>query len=159
LRVIDELLRQENVAWLGEGLDARSDDDDVGDFGVLRAFQSRIEFPESAVRAHSHLQVVSRSQELGAQSARRPQEPARASISQNQMVAGGRSRVVQIARELPEQIAPVFVEGLRLSGDLDDVFPVAANIAYSDKPDAFLGPPFKLVADDVVFFGFFKNPT
>ena len=40
LRVIDELLRQQNVAWLGEGLDARSDDDDVGNFGVLRAFQS-----------------------------------------------------------------------------------------------------------------------
>src|SRR5580700_7621974 len=82
--------------------------------------------------APTHLQIVSGGQKLGAQSASRPQEPARTSISQNQMVAGGRSRVVQIARELPEQIAPVFVEGLRPPGNLDDVFPIAANVANGD---------------------------
>ena len=70
LRVIDELLRQENVAWFGEGLDARSDDDDVGNFWVLRAFQSRIEFPEPAMRAHSHLQIVSGGQRVGRSSPR-----------------------------------------------------------------------------------------
>ena len=74
------------------------------------------------------------------------------------MVAGGRIRVVQITRELPEQIAPVFVESLRLPGDLDDVFPVAANIANGDKPDAFLRPPFKLVTDNVVLIEFFEKP-
>src|SRR5580698_4230015 len=66
------------------------------------------------------------------------------------MVASGRIGVVQIARELPEQIAPVFIEGLRPSRNLDHVFPVAANIANRDKSDAFLGPPFELVANDVV---------
>ena len=42
---------------------------------------------------------------------------------------------------------------------LDDVFPVAANIANGDKPDAFLGPPFKFVADDVVPVEFLKEPN
>ena len=87
---------------------------------------------------------------MPAEPARGVQQPARASIGEDQMVARGHVRVVQIARELPEQIAPVFVEGLRLAGDLDDVFPVAANVADGDKADAFLGPPFELVADDVV---------
>ena len=41
LRVIDELLRQENVAGLGERLDTCSDNDDVGNFRVLRAFEKR----------------------------------------------------------------------------------------------------------------------
>ena len=158
LRVVDELLREENVAWFGERLDARGDDNDVGNFGVLRAFESGIEFPEPAMRAHSHLQIVSGGRELAAQPARRAQQPARASIGQNQMVAGGRIRVVQIAGELPEQIAPVFVEGLRPPGNLNDVFPVAANIANGDKPDAFLGPPFELVADDVVLVQLFEKP-
>jgi hypothetical protein len=59
LRVVDELLREENVAWLGERLDTRGDDDDVRNFGVRRAFRGGIELPEAAVRAHSHLQIVS----------------------------------------------------------------------------------------------------
>src|SRR3984957_9465884 len=37
LRVVDELLREENIPSFGEGFDARGDDDNVGDFGVLRA--------------------------------------------------------------------------------------------------------------------------
>src|ERR1700679_3269900 len=75
------------------------------------------------------------------------------------MVAGGRIRVVQIARELAEQIAPVFVESLRPPRNLDDVFPVAANIADGDKPNAFLGPPFELIADDVVLVELFEKPN
>jgi hypothetical protein len=122
LRVVDELLREENVACFGEGFDARSDDNDVGNIRVLRALQSGIEFPEPAVRAYSDLQVLSGGQELGAKAARRAQEPTAASIRQDQMVASGCIRVVQIARELTEQIAPIFVEGLRFSRDLDDVF-------------------------------------
>src|ERR1700689_5130364 len=73
------------------------------------------------------------------------------------MVAGGRIRVVQIARELPEQIAPVFVKSLRPPCNLDDVFPVAANIADRDKPNAFLGPPFELIADDIVLIQLFEK--
>lgn len=72
------------------------------------------------------------------------------------MVACGGIRVVQIAGELPEQIAPVFVESLRPPGNLNNVFPVAANIADGDKPDAFLGPPFELIADDVVLVELFE---
>src|ERR1700722_4057756 len=158
LRVVDELLREENVPWFGEGFDPSGDDNNVGDFGVLRAFQSGIEFPEPAMRANSDLQIVSRGQELGAEPSRRPQQPARASISQNQMVAGGRIGVVQIARELPEQIAPVFVEGLRPPGNLNDVFPVAANITNRDKADAFFRPPFELIADDIVLVQLFEKP-
>ena len=97
-------------------------------------------------------------EELGAEPARRAQEPARASIGQNQMVAGGRIGVVQIARELPEQIAPIFVEGLRLAGDLDDVFPVAANVADGDEPNALLGPPFELIANDIVLVELLEKP-
>jgi hypothetical protein len=88
LRVIDELLRQENVAWLGEGLDARSDDDDVGNFGVLRAFQSGIEFPEPAVRAHSSADCIRRPK-VG-RSVRAP--PARACPDFDQPKPDGRRR-------------------------------------------------------------------
>ena len=34
--VIDELLRQKNVAWFGQGLNAGRDNNDVGDFWVLQ---------------------------------------------------------------------------------------------------------------------------
>ena len=34
--VIDELLRQKNVSGFGQGLDAGRDNNDVGDFWVLR---------------------------------------------------------------------------------------------------------------------------
>src|SRR5580658_489750 len=73
------------------------------------------------------------------------------------MVAGRRIGVVQIAGELPEQVAPVFVESLRPPGDLDNVFPVAADVADGDEPDAFLGAPLKLVADDVVLVQFLEK--
>ena len=59
LGVIDELLRQENVSWFSEGLDTRSDDNDVGNFRVLHTLQSGVEFPEAAMGANSDLQVVS----------------------------------------------------------------------------------------------------
>ena len=64
---------------------------------------------------------------MGAEPLRRAQQSSRASIGQGQMVAGGGVRVVQIAGELPEQLAPVLVEGLRFAGDLDHVLPVAAK--------------------------------
>jgi hypothetical protein len=80
LRVIDELLRQKNVARLGEWLDTCSDDDDVGNFGVLRAFQSGVEFPIPAMCAHSDLQIVSRGGKLAAEAARGAQQSSRASI-------------------------------------------------------------------------------
>ena len=51
----------------------------------------------------------------------------------------------------------IFVEGLRPPGDLDNVFPIAANVADRDKPDAFFGPPFELIADDIVLIEFFEK--
>ena len=75
------------------------------------------------------------------------------------MVAGGRIGVVQIPRELPEQITPVFVERLRLSGNLDDVFAVAANIANRDKADAFSGLDSSSSPMTLCLLSSLRNPT
>ena len=158
LRVLDELLREENVAGFGERLNAGRNDNDVGNFRVLRALEGRVELPEAAMRAHSHLQIVSGRRKLAAQAPRGAQQPSRASIGQHQMVAGGRIRIVQIAGELPEEIPPIFVEGLRTPGDLDDILAVAADVADGDEPDAFFGPPFELVADDIVLVQLLEKP-
>ena len=66
-RVVDELLRQQDISGFRQRFDAGGDDDNVGNFRMQGAFQGGIEFPEAAMGADPDLQVVPGDAQLGAE--------------------------------------------------------------------------------------------